>query len=589
MSDAIALVPIVKIGGMPLPADWKAALVEIRVECQYQVPARLVLRFSDPGYTLASTDKAKLGAGVTVASPTSEATLLIDAEVTAVALEQRVGDHPELVVTGHDKSHRLGRATDVKTYLEMTYSDVVSTLASGAGLIPATEATTLTVDYLMQADSGLGLLTELARRVGYDWWVDDGSLHFKKPAAGSSVSLALGTSLLAFSAKASGHHPDSVTVEGWDRDQQKLVSATKESASTAVKATSDFAELAAATTEAFGSAKLLTAGLSAHSDAEASELAQAVLDRAVAASVVAQGVAVGNPALKLGVSAEVTGAGPLSGKYPVTRVEHLFRPASGFVTRFHAGDRRPATLVDTLGGGGAAATPATVHPGLSVGKVTNANDPKSGGRVKVKYPGLSSEYETGWARVVALGGGNNRGAVFTPEVDDEVLVAFEGGDPRQPVVVGGLFGSSSKIPTPQIQEGVVQQRGLMSRLGHKVYLLDGDDPAAQAVVIQLAGGEHTIHLGKDKLSIAVPTGLPVEITAGGSSIKFADSGALTISAPQITIKADAKISLQGATIEAAAEGQLSLQSDGQAGLKGAVVQIQSEGPLSAQGEPVSIN
>ena len=37
-----------------------------------------------------------------------------------------------------------------------------------------------------------------------------------------------------------------------------------------------------------------------------------------------------------------------------------------------------------------------------------------------------------------MGGGNARGSTWLPEVDDEVLVAFEQGDIRRPYVIGGL-------------------------------------------------------------------------------------------------------------------------------------------------------
>lgn len=588
-NDGVALSPRVLLADAALTADWQNALREIRVELQYQVPARCTLRFIDAGYVLSSSGKVSLGTSVSVKAPT-DATTMITAEVTSVALEQRAGDQPELVVVAHDKSHRLGRGTNVKTYVQMMYSDVVSALAQGCGLTPMVDPTDLTVDYLMQADSDLGLLTELAHRVGFDWWVADGTLHFQKPVAGTTVTLTLADTLRAFSVRASGHHPDEVTVDGWDREQQELVTATSSAsdAASAVKASSSLADVAAKTEEAFGSATLLTAGLSAHSSTEASQLSQAVINRAIASAVSAHGVAAGNPSLTLGSTAKVADAGPLSGSYPVTRVEHLFRPGSGFLTRFFCGDRRPATLVDTLSGGTTRA-PATMHPGLSVGKVTNSNDPDNSGRVKVTYPGLSSQDETGWARLVAIGGGSDRGAVFIPEVGDEVLVAFEGGDPRQPVVIGGLYGKQATMPTTTVADGKVQQRGMRSRLGHVINLLDGTEPANEAIEIQLAGGEHTIHLGKDKLAITVPSGLPVEITAGDSSLKFGDDGALTITAPQITLTADEKIAMSGAQITANADASLSLQSDGGISLQGDMISLSSDGPLSAEGQPVMIN
>ena len=68
--------------------------------------------------------------------------------------------------------------------------------------------------------------------------------------------------------------------------------------------------------------------------------------------------------------------------------------------------------------------------GVVVGVVTNNQDPDGMHRVKVRFPWLSGEDESHWARVAAAMAGNDRGAYFLPEVDDEVLVAFEHGDLR---------------------------------------------------------------------------------------------------------------------------------------------------------------
>ena len=66
--------------------------------------------------------------------------------------------------------------------------------------------------------------------------------------------------------------------------------------------------------------------------------------------------------------------------------------------------------------------------GVVVGVVTNNQDPEGMGRVKVKFPWLSDEDESNWARVAAPMAGKERGFYFLPEVEDEVLVAFEHGD-----------------------------------------------------------------------------------------------------------------------------------------------------------------
>jgi uncharacterized protein involved in type VI secretion and phage assembly len=84
--------------------------------------------------------------------------------------------------------------------------------------------------------------------------------------------------------------------------------------------------------------------------------------------------------------------------------------------------------------------------GVVVGLVTNNQDPDGLGRVKVKFPWLSDVDESSWARIAAPMAGKQRGACFLPEVDDEVLVAFEHGDMRFPYVLGALWNGQDAPP-----------------------------------------------------------------------------------------------------------------------------------------------
>ncbi len=591
MSPAFNIAPVVKLDGQDLPADWLGAMVEMRVERQYQVPSRVTLRFTDPGYELLSS--SKLALGKTVAVSQYDGPKLATAEITAISAEQRAGEQPELVVTALDKSHRLGRASRVKTYQNMKYSDMVSQVAGTAGLTPKVDSTPATIEYLMQAESDLALLCELARRTGFDWWLEDNDLNFAKPKSTGECTLSLGKDLRSFSARVSSVMPKEVQVDGWDRTKQQDVS-QKSSPTSVPKASSPLASKAEDASKAFGADPVFSAGLGAQSDGEAEHLAQAVYDRAVTAAVVAKGTADGNAAIKLGSSVKIEGAGPLSGTYPVTEVEHVYRPAIGFVTRFVSGDRRPTTLVDTLGGlagapGVAYAGPAHFRSGLTVGKVTNNKDDQNMGRVKVRFPGMSQSFETGWARLVTVGAGAKRGAVWLPEVDDEVLVGFEGGDARQPVVIGGLFGDKSTMPKIELKDGQVQSRAMTSRLGHVISFLDGSSDAQQAVEVVLSTGEHKIHLGKDKLTVAVPAGVPAEITAGQASLKFDKSGNITLEGVNITINAKEKVSVQCTEGSVEAKATLDLKANAKLGVSGAIIEVQSQGPAKIAGSPVMIN
>ncbi len=82
--------------------------------------------------------------------------------------------------------------------------------------------------------------------------------------------------------------------------------------------------------------------------------------------------------------------------------------------------------------------------GILIGTVMDLDDPEKIGRVKVRLVQYNDE-ESCWARVVTPMAGRQRGLFLRPEVGDEVLLAFENGDPRRAYVLGALW---SKVDTP---------------------------------------------------------------------------------------------------------------------------------------------
>jgi uncharacterized protein involved in type VI secretion and phage assembly len=199
---------------------------------------------------------------------------------------------------------------------------------------------------------------------------------------------------------------------------------------------------------------------------------------------------------------------------------------------------------------------------ISPGIVTNNFDLLAEGRVQVRLPSLPA-FEP-WARLAAIGAGSSRGFLWVPEIDDEVLVAFNQNDERDAYVLGGLWSTVARppvtVPTDLLIKRVIKT-GKSDGLGHEVEL----DDALQSVTIKTSTGQ----------SITMDP-LQIELTnqAGTLTIKM-DNAAQTISvdaALKIEIKST-QITLQGTQLE----------------LKGGTINIQSTGPCSIQGAPVKIN
>jgi len=188
--------------------------------------------------------------------------------------------------------------------------------------------------------------------------------------------------------------------------------------------------------------------------------------------------------------------------------------------------------------------------GVVVGVVTNNQDPEKLGRVKVVYPWLSDSEESHWARVATLMAGKDRGSFYLPEVDDEVLLAFEHGDVRFPYVVGSLWNGKD-TPRYDNADGKNDKRVITSRAGHE-FVFDDNDQKGQVVIHTKKN--HTITLddsaGGEKISIVDKTGgNSVEIDSVQNSIAVKSAMKLTIESQVIEIKAGATMKLEaGATM-----------------------------------------
>jgi uncharacterized protein involved in type VI secretion and phage assembly len=79
--------------------------------------------------------------------------------------------------------------------------------------------------------------------------------------------------------------------------------------------------------------------------------------------------------------------------------------------------------------------------GLVLAVVVDVVDPQAAGRIKVRFPSLPDQTSV-WARVSLPLGGNRSGLWVLPDVNDEVIVAFEHGDIHKPIVLGSLWNGN---------------------------------------------------------------------------------------------------------------------------------------------------
>lgn len=195
--------------------------------------------------------------------------------------------------------------------------------------------------------------------------------------------------------------------------------------------------------------------------------------------------------------------------------------------------------------------------GVSVGVVTNNQDPDKLGRVKVKFPWLSDQDESYWARVLTPMAGKERGIYCLPEVDDEVLVAFEQGQVEFPYILGSLWNGKDKPPAVN-EDGKNNQRLIKSRSGHQIILDDTEGEEKIIIRDKTEKNEVIIDSSKNAMTIKVEQDLTVE-AKGKISLK-SSGGDLSIECKNLAIQAQQNCDIK-------ANSQCTVQANGGMALK----------------------
>ncbi|HSB52595.1 MAG TPA: phage baseplate assembly protein V [Dissulfurispiraceae bacterium] len=190
--------------------------------------------------------------------------------------------------------------------------------------------------------------------------------------------------------------------------------------------------------------------------------------------------------------------------------------------------------------------------GVAAGIVTNNQDPEGLGRVKVRFPWLSDDNETDWVRIATLMAGPDRGSFFLPEVDDEVLVAFEHGDINRPFVIGALWNGVDNPPESN-SDGRNNIRKIRSRSGHEIIFDDNGAAGQERIEIHSNGGHRIVlddSLGGEKIEIVDKSGSnKVSIDSVQNAISIESGLQLSIKAQIVEIEAGASMTLKaGATL-----------------------------------------
>jgi uncharacterized protein involved in type VI secretion and phage assembly len=178
--------------------------------------------------------------------------------------------------------------------------------------------------------------------------------------------------------------------------------------------------------------------------------------------------------------------------------------------------------------------------GTYLGKVVSVNDGDHLARVKVRLYStpetVSDDDAAVWARVAVPFAGSDRGAFFLPDVDDEVAVVFINGDPRQPLVVGGLWSGGARPPEQLGGSGDrVDRYSIKGKKGSRVAIVEEND------------GEATI-------SLTTPGGVSAKLTqSNGGKIELQASGhTVTLDSQGVTVQTSSSVTVNASRVEVTA-------------------------------------
>jgi len=610
--------PAIKItcGGRPLPDHIEVLDLEIDWAINRVPQATLTLldgslpdrRFAiSDGSLLAPGSKVSIALGYVSDGPLAKQ--VFEGIVTRHAVNA-TSEGCRLRVQLSDRAIQLTRARRSAIYSQASDAEVMRKLIQGAGLrVGRIASTPITHPELVQFNvSDWDFLVSRADALGLALRVSKGSVSVLPLALGAPARLlnhGLDDTRELELEIDGAQQWSSLSVSGWDaatlkRSQPvraksgnlKIGSQSDQSLATAVKAP-------AATL--FHGAPTAPQELQSWADARMGKLRRSLLRGTVTVD--------GSASLKPLDTVDIKGVGArFNGRALVSGVTHTVN-RDGWNTHLTLGASAECFVraPDLLEMPSAGLLPAAT--GLQIAIVQSLDaDPKGELRVRVRLPHMGGAKGELWARLLTPDAGAKRGFVFRPEVGDEVVLGFLNDDPRQPLILGAMFGSKNKPPQPvQAPNKKNNLRAIVSRAGTRIVF---DDAAPALRLETTASGnadgtyknrisinekEKTItiedqHKNKILLSeqgIALSSEKDISLDAKGE-VKIKGMRAVTVDGKKTSLQAQqleaagkTKVSLKGAQMELTADAILALKggaqtkvgSDAMVEIKAALVKI----------------
>ena len=492
------------------------------------------------------------------------------------AVKVKANGNTELHVECMDVAVKMTIGRKSKYFQNVKDSDVFDDLLSTYGIRSDPETTTLKHQELVQHNvTDWDFMLLRAEANGMLLNVDDGSIKIAKPAIGNEVlQVNYGSSILEFEAEMDARFQyKSVNAESWDYSNQQLFTADTSSSSFAEQGNITSEDLAQAISpdkfDMHHSGHLL--------EQELKDWTESIMLRSRLAKIRGRARFTGFSGIKPADTLKLSGVGDrFNGKAFVTAVRQEIGDGTWETqVQFGLDPKRYVFLHNDINEAPSAGLVGAIR-GLQIGIVVQLeSDPDGQDRILVRVPVIDSAGQGIWTRIASLDAGNERGAFFMPEIGDEVIVGFINDDPRHPVVLGMLH--SSNKPAPISPQDNNNEKGFTTR--SKMHLSFNDD--TKTIVIDTPAG-NSITIDEKSMKIEIKDQNENKITMEQTGI--------TMESPlNIDVKAGAVLTLSGGTSLSISAPSLSVKADASVSIEGAVAKVTSSGITEISGSLVKIN
>jgi uncharacterized protein involved in type VI secretion and phage assembly len=172
-----------------------------------------------------------------------------------------------------------------------------------------------------------------------------------------------------------------------------------------------------------------------------------------------------------------------------------------------------------------------VYPAI----VTDIVDNDRLGRVQVRLPWLGTTGDSdvrAWATLCSPYADGDQGLLVLPEVDSQVVVAFEAGNPRRPYIVGAAWNGEAALPHPPERSNDIR----MLRTRSNSRLEFDDSRGSEKVSITMSSG-HQVVLDNVARKITINHGSGCVITLTDTTIDISANVSVNVKAPLVNVDA----------------------------------------------------